>query len=94
MYNITEEEANYNLWIQVIMGDSTDSISGIKGKGIKGAESLLKGSKNHFMATCRAYRKNYGSRWQKNFIKNYVQVKLLDNLNVNIDLSEVDFNQE
>ena len=94
VYNITEEEANYNLWIQVIMGDSTDSISGIKGKGIKYAESVLKGSKNHFIATCRAYLDNYGSRWQKNFIKNYVQVKLLDNLNVKIDLSEVEFNQE
>ena len=88
VYIVSEEEANYNLWTQVIMGDSTDSISGIKGKGSKYAESVLKDSKNHFMTTCRAYRKNYGSRWQKNLIKNYVQVRLLDNLNVKLKLEE------
>jgi len=87
---ISESEANYNLWLQVIMGDSTDSISGIKGKGIKYAESVLKDSKNHFIRTCRAYRECYGSRWQKNLIKNYVQVRLIDNLNVKIDLLEVE----
>jgi 5'-3' exonuclease len=88
---ISEEDANYNLWLQVIMGDSTDSISGIKGKGIKYAESVLKSSKNHFITTCRSYKEVYGSRWQKNLIKNYVQVRLLDNLSVSIDLTVVDF---
>jgi hypothetical protein len=87
---ISESEANYNLWLQVIMGDSTDSISGIKGKGIKYAESVLKDSKNHFISACRAYKECYGSRWQKNLIKNYVQVRLIDNLSVRIDLSEVE----
>lgn len=88
---ISDEEAQYNLWRQVIMGDSTDSISGVKGKGLKKAESLLNGSKNHFMTTCRVYREVYGSRWQKNFIKNWVQVRLLDNLNVEIKLQEANY---
>jgi 5'-3' exonuclease len=88
---ITEEDSNYNLWKQMIQGDSTDSIKGVKGKGLKKAESLLEGSKNHFMTTCRVYREVYGSRWQKNFIKNWVQVRLLDNLSVEIKLQEANY---
>lgn len=88
---ISKEDANYNLWKQMIQGDSTDSIKGVKGKGLKKAESALNQSKNHFIATCRVYREVYGSRWQKNFIKNYVQVKLLDNLNVRIKLQEANY---
>jgi len=88
---ISESDANYNFWRQMIQGDSTDSISGVKGKGLKKAESALNQSKNHFIATCRIYREVYGSRWQKNFIKNYVQVKLLDNLNVKIELQEANY---
>jgi 5'-3' exonuclease len=90
---ISESEANYNLWKQMIQGDSTDSISGVKGKGLKKAESLLNTSKNHFMTTCRVYREVYGSRWQKNFIKNWVQVKLLDNLNAEIKLQEANYEE-
>jgi 5'-3' exonuclease len=90
---ISKEEANYNFWKQMIQGDSTDSISGVKGKGLKKAESALNQSKNHFIATCRIYREVYGSRWQKNFIKNYVQVKLLDNLNVKIELQKANYEE-
>jgi 5'-3' exonuclease len=90
--NISDNECDYNFWSQMIQGDSTDSISGVKGKGVKYAESSLKQSKNHFITTCRVYRGVYGSRWQKNFIKNYVQLRLLDNLNVTLDLLEVEFN--
>jgi 5'-3' exonuclease len=90
---ISESEANYNFWKQIIQGDSTDSISGVKGKGLKKAESALNQSKNHFIATCRVYREVYGSRWQKNFIKNYVQVKLLDNLNVKIELQKANYEE-
>lgn len=88
---IPKEEAEYNFYKQMIMGDSTDSISGIKGKGLKKAESVLKSSKNHFIATCRVYREVYGSRWQKHFIKNYVQVRLLDNLNVKLEFQTAEY---
>jgi 5'-3' exonuclease len=88
---ISKEESNYNFWKQMIQGDSTDSISGVKGKGLKKAESVLNQSKNHFIATCRVYRNVYGSRWQKNFIKNYVQVRLLDNLNVKLKFQEAKY---
>lgn len=91
VYEISENEANYNFWLQMIMGDVVDSISGVKGKGVKKAESVLNGSKNRFIAVCRTYKEVYGSRWQKEFIKNLVQVRLLDNLNIEIDLSEVNY---
>ena len=91
VYEISEDEADYNFWLQMIMGDVVDSISGVKGKGVKKAESVLNGSKNRFIAVCRTYKEVYGSRWQKEFIKNMVQVRLLDNLNVEIDLSEASY---
>lgn len=91
VYDITEDEADYNFWLQMIMGDVVDSISGVRGKGIKKAETVLNGAKNRFIAVCRTYREVYGSRWQKEFIKNLVQVRLLDNLNVQINLDEVNY---
>lgn len=91
IYDITEDEADYNFWLQMIMGDVVDSISGVKGKGVKKAELVLNGAKNRFIAVCRTYKEVYGSRWQKEFIKTYVQVRLLDNLNVQINLDEVNY---
>lgn len=91
IYDITEDEADYNFWLQMIMGDVVDSISGVKGKGVKKAEVVLNGVKNRFIAVCRTYKEVYGSRWQKEFIKNLVQVRLLDNLNVQINLDEVNY---
>lgn len=91
IYDITEDEADYNFWLQMIMGDVVDSISGVKGKGVKKAEVVLNGVKNRFIAVCRTYKEVYGSRWQKEFIKNLVQVRLLDNLNVEINLDEVNY---
>lgn len=91
IYDITEDEADYNFWLQMVMGDVVDSISGVKGKGVKKAEVVLNGVKNRFIAVCRTYKEVYGSRWQKEFIKNLVQVRLLDNLNVQINLDEVNY---
>ena len=42
---ISPDEAEYNFWIQMIMGDSTDDVEGIPGLGIKKAEAFLKGTK-------------------------------------------------
>jgi len=73
----------------MISGDGTDNIKGVKGKGKAAADMELTFAFNPFIATCRMYRKIFGSRWQKEFIKNYTQVRLLDNLNVEIKLTEV-----
>lgn len=43
MQEVSEDAAYYNLWIQVIAGDSTDGVPGLEGVGVKGAEKWLKG---------------------------------------------------
>jgi 5'-3' exonuclease len=89
VYNITENEANYNFYLQMLQGDSSDSVSGAKGVGIKKGSELLDSSTNYFITVCREYRRIYGSRWMKFFIKNRVQLRLLDNLRVEFSLNEV-----
>jgi len=41
LYNVTEEEALYNFYLQCLMGDDTDHIPGIKGCGPKTAQKIL-----------------------------------------------------
>lgn len=41
IYNVTEEGAKRNFWVQVLTGDATDNIQGIPGIGPKTAEKLL-----------------------------------------------------
>lgn len=87
MYEISPEEAEYNFLTQMIAGDSTDNVSGVKGKGVVAASKLLDFAHNRFIATCRFYRQTYGSRWQKKFLHNYQQLRLLDNLRLNFELN-------
>lgn len=89
MYNITDNEANYNFYLQMLQGDSSDSVSGAKGIGVKKGSDLLDKSSNYFITVCREYRRIYGGRWIKFFIKNKVQLRLLDNLRVDFNLNEV-----
>lgn len=42
VYQISEEEANYNHLVQTLCGDSTDNYKGCPGVGIKSAEKILK----------------------------------------------------
>jgi DNA polymerase-1 len=44
-YDVTEDQANLNFYMQCLTGDSTDNIPGIKGVGPKTAEKILKGCK-------------------------------------------------
>lgn len=87
--SISKQEAEYNFYHQMIKGDLSDNIKGMKGKGDKYAESVLNGVYSPFMTTCRVYRQMYGSRWQKEFIKNYTQLRLIDNLKLELKLNEV-----
>lgn len=43
---ITPEQAEYNFWMQMLTGDTSDNIKGVKGIGPKKAEKILKGSNN------------------------------------------------
>lgn len=58
---VSEEEATYNLAIQMIMGDAADGIQGLKGYGIKKAEKLLNREMTRFQ-----YIKTILKEYQKN----------------------------
>jgi 5'-3' exonuclease len=45
-FNVTEEVAEYNINIQLLMGDAVDGIAGIKGCGEKAAKWLLANNSN------------------------------------------------
>jgi 5'-3' exonuclease len=46
---IEDEEAKYNLWLQILTGDGTDNIAGLPGIGPVKAEKILKGIDNVFL---------------------------------------------
>lgn len=54
---ISEDDAQLNLYTQMIKGDTADNISGIKGIGAVGAKKILETAKNKFIATAREYIK-------------------------------------
>lgn len=78
--DISEEEANRYFWTQMITGDSSDNIKGVKGMGKVAAEKLLKPLTSNnamMMAVYRNYRRVYGElRGRKEFIKNHYLLKL------------------
>lgn len=72
---ISKEKANYLFWEQVLMGDSSDNIKGLKRVGKKTAEKILKDSKVHWFKVAREYI----SRGQKeDFYINYKLLKLVE----------------
>jgi len=63
---VSEEEANYNLHKQILMGDSSDNIKGLTGVGPKRAESLLKGRGADLRKkVCKAWKDQYGKGWEE-----------------------------
>lgn len=70
---ITEKEAEKLFWKQMLMGDSSDHIQGVKGIGEKTAEKILNQTKSPFVATAREYLKK---STKKEFRTNYRLLKL------------------
>lgn len=83
-YEVDDSEASYSLWTQVIVGDSTDNIKGLKGKGIAFAYKLLLNlDDNASMRTVvlDAYADVLGEQIGiTEFALNYNLIKLLDNI--------------
>jgi len=81
-YDISEDTAELNLWTQVIVGDTTDFIKGLSGKGKVFAEKLevksgLSGESFRGLIL-EAYIENYGEyQGIEEFTKNYKLIKLL-----------------
>jgi hypothetical protein len=59
---VDHEQATYNLWKQVLTGDTTDNINGVTGMGDVKAEKLLKESQPFMYKTdvAAAFQKQYG----------------------------------
>ena len=63
---ITEHEARYNFWKQVLTGDTSDNVLGIPGVGDKKAVAILEGAQTEvefFDRVYAAYCKHYGNEW-------------------------------
>ncbi len=61
-HHISEEEARYNLAIQMIMGDAADGIQGLRGYGPVKAKKIIQKGMNNFQCTkiiLQEYQKNY-----------------------------------
>ena len=70
-YEIDESTGYYNLMKQILTGDATDNIQGIKGMGPKTAEKVLKDVPHEFMldAVVGTYKLKCGSTWEHDFYK-------------------------
>lgn len=77
LYKIDKKEATKNFYTQMIVGDSSDNIKGVKGKGIKYVNNLFKNQENYFYLTLKEYIKYYGTQqgW-KRFRLNYELLRL------------------
>lgn len=74
----SEEEANFNLYSQVLSGDAGDSIQGIVGVGKVKAEKILATGKGSYeKSTIDAYKKFYGDGWLHKYYTNYNLIYLL-----------------
>lgn len=79
-YEVSPEEAERFLYIQVLAGDSIDNIKGCPKIGVKKADKILK--KNYDLEAYQAYYNYYQNQEQawNNYLLNYRLVKLGTNL--------------
>ncbi|MFZ1786726.1 MAG: hypothetical protein WAT92_00380 [Saprospiraceae bacterium] len=74
-FTVSKEESNYNLWLSMLTGDSTDNIKGIPGIGPKKAANIIDGV-DYEDAVRESYLKAFGEGWEIEFEKNYLMLKL------------------
>lgn len=64
MFDVSPEQAKYNFWMQMLMGDSTDNVAGVPGLGEVKAAKLLEPCKEDPLSyrtiVINAYRKQFG----------------------------------
>lgn len=89
---VSKDEAEYNFYKQLLMGDSVDNVKGIKGIGPKGASKVLDNSTNHLLSVCREYKNAYKGKWKDQVRLNYLMLKLRDDARPCKDFEKVEFN--
>lgn len=76
---VSEEDAMRNFWTQMIVGDSSDNVNYIKGKGIKFSEKYLEDADSWFKYISRVYRlfkEEYGDDAKEKFLECYRLLKI------------------
>ena len=79
VYDITEEEAMYNLYEQMIIGDTADNVNYFKGKGKKFAEKYLSDCTSHYQYTKKMYelfKEVHKGKAKQRYIECYNLLKL------------------
>ncbi len=69
---VNEKEAEYNFWLQMLTGDQTDNVKGIKGIGKVKAAKILESSDNFEQTVIDTYKNIYGETWLNEFEKNHL----------------------
>ena len=78
--NITEEEALYNFYEQMIVGDVADNVNYFKGKGVKYAQNYFKDCKTKYQYTKKMYelfKQEYKGKAKLKYIECFNLLKLL-----------------
>lgn len=88
---ITNKEAEYLFWEQMLTGDPSDNIKGVYRVGKVGAKKILKDSKNYFISVARTYiEKNQ----KQDFWNNYLLLKLgIDEKQKQILINKIENNE-
>lgn len=76
---VSEEDAMRNFWTQMIVGDTSDNVNYLKGKGIKFSEKYLEDADSWFKYILRVYRlfkQEYGDNARDKFIECYSLLKI------------------
>lgn len=68
-------EAKKFIWLQMLTGDTSDNITGIKGVGPVKANKMLNGN-CFFIPVARAYKNEFGENWKDIFRVNYRLLKI------------------
>jgi 5'-3' exonuclease len=82
VYDISESEAMYNFYEQMIIGDGADNVQYCKGYGKKYAEKLFAGCDSHYKYTKRVYelfKKIHKGKAKQRYIECYNLLKLRTN---------------
>ena len=79
VYDITEEEAMYNFYEQMIIGDTADNVNYCKGKGKKFAEKYLADCNTQYQYTKKMYqlfKDTYKGKAKQRYVECYNLLKL------------------
>ena len=82
VYNISESDAMYNFYEQMIIGDGADNVQYCKGYGKKYAEKLFKDCNSHYKYTKKVYelfKKIHKGKAKQRYIECYNLLKLRTN---------------